>query len=102
METRIKELRKAAGLTQEQLAEKLDTTKSMVSMLEDGKRRLNSTWIKKLSEIFGVSHAEIFSSEFAYKNSILTEKISLLEPKAQEKVEELVDLLLPQHKRSTE
>lgn len=54
-------LRKAAGLTQEQLAEKLCVTPHYISMIERGRRPLTPWLALKSAEIFGVEdsqHAE--------------------------------------------
>lgn len=100
MENRIKDLRNRNGLTQEKLAELLETSKSMVSMLESGERRLNTDWIEKLCNIFKVRPSEIFKSETDYREILLLEKISRLEPGALQKVEEYADLLLLQHNQN--
>ena len=50
MSNRIKEFRKKKGLSQEQLAEMLDTSSGQISSLETGKRRLNYTWMQRIAE----------------------------------------------------
>ena len=63
MKNRIRELRKAKKMTIEKLAEELDTSKGMISMLEKGDRRLNSDWIEKLSKVFDCSNADIIEEQ---------------------------------------
>lgn len=63
MMNRIRELRKAKGLTIEKLAEQLDTSNSMISMLEKGDRRLNSDWLQKLALVLGCAPSDIISDK---------------------------------------
>lgn len=56
MNTKIRELRKAAGLTQQQLSERMGLKSiSAVAMWETGERTPNLENIKKLAEIFGTT-----------------------------------------------
>lgn len=41
-------------LTQEQLAEKVDTAKAVISLLENGKRPLSDKWLRRLGEVLNV------------------------------------------------
>lgn len=50
---RIADLREAAGLTQTELASKLNTTQSAVARLETGKQNLSTDTLKKLSRALG-------------------------------------------------
>ena len=58
MPNRIKALRLARGWTQEQLAERLETTYQQVSRLENGERRLGN-WIERLAKVFDMRPSEI-------------------------------------------
>lgn len=102
MENRIKELRNRDKLTQEQLAEAFGTSKSMVSMLESGERRLNTDWIEKLCKQFNVRPNELFKSDLDYREIVLSEKISRFGPEALKKLDDYADLLLLQHSQRTE
>jgi transcriptional regulator with XRE-family HTH domain len=51
---RIREWRDHRGLTQEQLAERANMTKSMISEIESGKKRLHDDHIAALSFALGV------------------------------------------------
>ncbi|MEB3520920.1 helix-turn-helix domain-containing protein [Streptococcus sp. S2(2023)] len=53
--TRLKELRKEKGLTQQQLAEKIGTTKLTVSNWENGKHVIKTSTAKELAELFNVN-----------------------------------------------
>lgn len=46
----IQAWREHRGFTQEQLAEKLDTSASQISMLEAGERGLTARWLRRLAE----------------------------------------------------
>lgn len=59
MKFRLKEFRDQAGLTQEQMAERLDISVSLYNGLETGKRRMNATYLQGASEIFGVPASEL-------------------------------------------
>lgn len=67
--TRLKELRKEKGLTQQQLAEKIGTTKLTVSNWENGKHIIKTSTAKKLAEYFNVN-VEYLLGESVYKNPI--------------------------------
>ena len=50
----LKDVRVEAKLTQKELAEKLGTTKSVISAMERGKRPVSKAMAKKLGKIFNV------------------------------------------------
>ena len=54
MELRIKELRTKAGLTVEQLADKMGVSKSYLSEMENGKKRINADRIESCAKALGV------------------------------------------------
>ena len=68
---RIAELRKEAGLTQEQLAGKLGVTYQAVSKWENGNSYPDISLLPRLSEIFQVSLDSLFGKE----DTILTERV---------------------------
>lgn len=45
----LRQWREKAELSQEELAEKVGTTKSVISLLENEKRPLSSNWLRKLA-----------------------------------------------------
>lgn len=53
--TKIKEVRKNIGLTQDKFAKKLDTKKSSISYYEIGKMMISTADLKQICETFGVS-----------------------------------------------
>lgn len=59
---RIKELREAAGLTADELADALGTSRQQVSRHERGERRLTIQWINRYAVALGVAPADIMTS----------------------------------------
>ncbi len=59
MKNNLKELRKNAGLSQLELAEKLNTTQGMIGLLERGERKLAPEWLRKISVILSCSPLDI-------------------------------------------
>lgn len=57
---RIKEFRNKRGMTQDELADLLGTTKQTVSRYENGERQANQDILFELSNIFNVSIDEFF------------------------------------------
>ena len=63
MESRIKELRKAHGLTQAELGKKLSVQKAAISKYEKGTVTPNGDVLKRLSAIFNVSTDYLLNNE---------------------------------------
>ena len=59
MHEKIRELRKAKGLTQEQVANQLNIDRSTYAYYESGRTRLNIDVVVKLAHFFQVSYATI-------------------------------------------
>ena len=59
MKFRLKELRLERGLTQEQMAEKLDISVGLYNGLENGKRRMNADYIEAAANIFDVLPSDL-------------------------------------------
>lgn len=58
---RIRELRKARGLTLEQLASRISVSAPHLSEVERGKKNLNNHLMERLASALGVSHAELIA-----------------------------------------
>jgi transcriptional regulator with XRE-family HTH domain len=56
---RIRQHRKAAGLTLEELGEKVGLSKSMVGLLERGLRRVSDVYMRRIAATLGVSPADL-------------------------------------------
>ena len=57
----LREVRRRAGLTQEQLAELCGTTKGVISQLETGHTRYHEDWIEKLAEALSITPAVLLT-----------------------------------------
>lgn len=55
----LKQLRKARGMTLEELGAAVETSAGHLADLENGRRRYNRDWIKRLSDQFGVPAADL-------------------------------------------
>lgn len=59
----IARLRKLKGLSQDELAEGIGTTRNNLGKLERGDRRLNMDWIEKIADRLGVEPYEVLITE---------------------------------------
>ncbi|MCE1198336.1 MAG: helix-turn-helix domain-containing protein [Marinilabiliales bacterium] len=59
---RIKELRKAKGLSQEQLALKAEIDRTYMASVENGKRNVSIVNIEKILSALEISFAQFFNS----------------------------------------
>ena len=66
MGNRIRELRKAKGLTMKQLGEVLDLAESTISQYETGKRQMDNETLLRLGEFFEVSVGYILGVEESF------------------------------------
>ena len=55
----VREHRDRRGLTQEQLAERLNTNKGQVSKLETGAQRMNDDWAGRIAEALNIEPWEL-------------------------------------------
>lgn len=97
MAFRIKELRKNKRWTQDDLADKLGSSKSHVSEMEAGKKNPSTPMMEKLAEAFGVTVVDLFADplEGAAKLDYI-ERYDRLDADRRKKLEEYVTLLLLQ------
>ncbi len=58
---RLKKIREAKGLTQQELAELCDLQTNSITLIEIGERAASFSTIELLAEKLGVSYAELFS-----------------------------------------
>ncbi len=58
----LRDLRLEAGLTQVEMAERLDVAQSFVSNYEAGQRRMDLIELEQIGEVLGVSLAEIVTA----------------------------------------
>lgn len=76
---RIKELRQAQGLTQEELGKKLNVQKSAISKYEKGMVIPNGDVLKRLSAIFNVSTDYLLNNEVSRSEKYSEEETQLLD-----------------------
>ncbi len=60
MKNRLEELRKKAGITQEELADKLEVSRQTINSLECGRYNPSIKLAFRLARFFGVAVEEIF------------------------------------------
>lgn len=82
---KIKEYRKKAGLSQEQLSEKLCVSRQAVTKWESGKGIPDIENIKNISRLFNVSIDELLDDGETLTSSIIRESIDLSQYKGKEK-----------------
>ena len=61
--SKIKELRKTAGLTQVKFAEAMGVTQSTISQWESGRVLPDTAKLPKLAKVLGCSVADLFTTE---------------------------------------
>ena len=98
MGDRIKETRKKAGLTQEQLAERLDVSVEFVSQIERGLKMPSMPLFIKMIEVLNVSAdyllRDTVSTRNLYGDKQLSGKLERLTPKQRVALEALIDYLV--------
>ena len=57
----IRAIRKSQGLTQENLAEKVDTASTYIAMIESGRRTPSFKMIERIAEVLRVDATELFA-----------------------------------------
>lgn len=60
---RVRELRKRAGITQEELGKLAGVSQEAISQIENDKRPLTVDWMRSFARIFNVSTAELLADE---------------------------------------
>ncbi len=76
---RIKELRLANKLTQEQLAEKLDIERISLARIESGKHFPSAENLEKFASVFNIEPSELFNiNHFKSKETLINEIILTL------------------------
>lgn len=64
MDNRLKELRKAKKLTQEQLADMVGVSQSLIALIEKGKRDIDFTLAEQLAKALNVKPYELMPLEW--------------------------------------
>ncbi|BBI31325.1 helix-turn-helix domain-containing protein [Cohnella abietis] len=94
---RVGSIRKAKGLTQEQLAELASTSHSYIGDLERGERNVTLQSLEKVSEALGVNFFELFNNgklpDIEKKNSTIRKIVELLVDKEDAEIEKAFNVL---------
>ena len=71
MKNKLEEIRKQYGITQEELAEKLEVSRQTIGSLENGRYNPSILLAFKISKFFKISIEEIFIYEESAENETL-------------------------------
>ena len=94
----IKNFRKTAGFTQDELAKRLNTTKQTISRYEKGERKANQDMLFKLCDIFDVSIDDFFPA--VSKNTVeSTESLPDVPDLLTQQITDKVVQLSPENKK---
>lgn len=86
---RTAELRKRAGISQQKLSELLGVSRTTISQIENGKRKLSADELERLSKIYNLSVDSLLSSREE-------PEVSLAEKQEEKKVESPIRINVPQ------
>ena len=75
---RLKKARKDKGLTQEELAEKLDISIAFLSRVERGSSKVNLKRLTQICEILGITEGEILTGVSSKSQNYLDSEFSVL------------------------
>lgn len=87
----IAEWREHFGLTQEQVAERLDTSKGQISRLENGKRTPNNDWLTAYANALGIRPEQFY---FPPKEPSLDAIVASLNPDLRRQIHAVVDTMI--------
>ena len=85
---RIKELRSRAGLSQDDLAKKVGTSRQQIARLEDGDRRLTVGWMQRVAKALGVEPSDLIAT------AAVAELVPDVEPIHSERLDDHIRLLV--------
>ena len=96
--SRIKALRKQAGLTISQLAELADMDSGFLNYIENGKKAPSLNTLSKIAKALNVSLSEIFSAQIfkpenAFDHQVASQVRAILNGKSQEEKEKFLAVL---------
>ena len=95
---KIRKYRKERGMTQEELAEKLDLSINYVGALERAEKNLTVTNLINIANALNVTADMLLCDEiqngYRIKTSMLTEKLEKLSPTDRNKILQMVDIML--------
>lgn len=97
---RIKFRREAAGLSQEQLAERLELSKNHISSIECGKSMVTTKGLLALCDVLGGTPNYYLIGELSPETDSITSLIRLLNPAEQKTLIRLLNAYLEQEQAS--
>ncbi|MDN6657393.1 MAG: helix-turn-helix transcriptional regulator [Staphylococcus simulans] len=62
----IKQIRKQRNLTQKQLADQIEISRSYLSDIENGRKNLSIKTVKKLADSLGLSVTDLFNDDTTF------------------------------------
>lgn len=89
----IKEHREAAGLTQEQLAERMGTTKATISRIETGKRDYTGGFLDACAHALGKANGSVFDHPPGHTSQLM-EKLASAPENVKEQLSTVIDAFL--------
>jgi transcriptional regulator with XRE-family HTH domain len=97
---RVNELRRARGLTQQQLADKVGCSKMQVSGIERGKREFSLSMMQRFASVLGVTAGELLHPDdnafhLDENERFLIEKMRAATPAEREQIHRVTDAILP-------
>lgn len=92
----IREWRKAKGLTQEQLANRLNVAVSSISQLETGKQGYSQPMLEALADALGCQPADLLMRNPAMKNAVwsIEDQLSKAAPEKRSAILAVVETML--------
>lgn len=95
MGKRLSSQRKQLGMTQEQLAEKMDVSIQMISNMELGKKAIRPENLAKVCEILGISSDYVLTGEiYSMEESEILSKAKKLSPQDLTLINKIIDRLI--------
>lgn len=82
---KVKRLRQAAGMTQEELAEKLDLHVSFVGHLERGGRKPGMQTLERIASVFNIPPHEFFAEQVPLDKDTWLKRCEKLLPKCNQR-----------------
>lgn len=92
--SRIRKFRQAKKISQEELAYRTGMHQSQIYMIENGKRRINTDQLEKISEALGVPVIKFFQADTKDKEEFDNQQLlEIISQMSQEKKKELTEIL---------
>ena len=90
---RVRKFRRAKGLSQEQLAEKVDISVTHISHIETGNTKLSLSVLLNIANALEVQANDLLNDEVSGRNTALTELSDILDACTEQQVRIIVDIV---------